>query len=67
MEIQCLEECRLGALPEVAPPVQTLWEIAVLSAKFAKTFIFLPKLVVSTQILHQMKACNILHLIIVLL
>ena len=50
--------------PEAVPPVQTLWQIAVLSANFAQTLIFLPKLVVSTQIWYQMKA-YILHFIIV--
>ena len=69
MEIQRLEECRLGVVPEAAPPeaappVQTLWQIAVLCAHFAKTLIFLPKLDVSTQVWYQMKA-YILHFIIV--
>ena len=68
MEIQRLEECRLGVVPEAAPPeaappVQTLWQIAVLSANFAKTLIFLPKLVVFTQTWYQMKA-YILYFII---
>ena len=63
MEIQRLAECRLPAPPEAAPPVQTLWQIAVLSANFAKTLIFLPKLVVFTQTWYQMKA-YILHFII---
>ena len=61
LEIQCLEECRLGVVPEAAPPeaappVQSLWQIAVLSADFAKTLIFLPKLVVSAHIWYQIKA-----------
>ena len=69
MEIQRLEECRLGVVPEAAPteaapPVQTLWQITVLCAHFAKTLIFLPKLDVSTQVWYQMKA-YILHFIIV--
>ena len=69
MEIQRLEECRLGVVPEAAPteaapPVQTLWQIAVLSAHFAKTLIFLPKLVVFTQIWYHMKAYT-LHFITV--
>ena len=63
MEIQRLEECRIGVVPEALPPVQTLWQIAVLSANFTKTLIFLPKLVVFTQTWYQMKA-YILHFII---
>ena len=46
MEIQHLEEYRLGVVPEAVPPVQALWQIAILSANFAKTLIFLPKLIV---------------------
>ena len=53
MEIQHLEECRLGVVPEAAPPEALI-----------KTLIFLPKLVVSTHIWYQMKA-YILHFIIV--
>ena len=53
-----------AAPPEAAPPVQTLWQIAILSAHFAKTLMFWPKLVVSTQIWYQMKAYT-LHFIIV--
>ena len=55
VEIQRFEEYRLGVVPEAVPPVQTLWQIAVLRANFAKTLIFLPKLV-STQIWYQMIA-----------
>ena len=62
MKIQRLEDCRLGVVPEAAPPVQTLWQIAVLSAHFAKTLIFLPKLVVSTQIWYHMKAYTLLFI-----
>ena len=36
MEIQRLEDCRLGVVPEAAPPVQTLWQIAALCAHFCK-------------------------------
>ena len=65
VELQRLKECRLGVVvPEAAPPVQTLWEIGVLCANFAKTLIFLPKLVGSTQMWYQMKA-YMLHFIIV--
>ena len=48
-------------VPEAAPPVQTLWQIAIFSANFAKTLIFLPNLVVWVQIWYQMKA-YMLHL-----
>ena len=36
VEIQRLEGYRLGVVPEAVPPVQTLWQIAILGAILQK-------------------------------
>ena len=48
-----------AAPSEAAPPVQTLWQIAVLCAHFAKTLIFLPKLDVTAQVWCQIERLHI--------